>query len=386
MLGALKGMDTGTLISGIGHLGVILWLLLGGFFFTPDPPRMPETAEVSIVSESEFAAMSAAAPAPSAQSEAPAQTAPARTIPAPPRPQPAATPEPPVERVPSPQPPQQQAFDAPQPPQQAPVENVPPPQPVIAPAISDKPKPRPVQRVAPTPTEAPPPDARTAQTRQDEVRPDPAAQAQEVKPAQQATAPEEATSQIVTEATQTDEQASAPPPVAPSTSAPPRHRPKETKPAPTQTAAAETASQPNAKPTTDAIADAVAAAVSQPDTPRGTGGNGRAASGPPVTSGDKDAFRVAVQACWNVGSLSSEALRTTVIVGFSMTPDGKPVSSSMQMVEYSGGSEAAARQAYEAARRAIIRCGADGYGLPPEKYDHWRDVELVFNPEGMRMK
>ncbi|MDZ4134880.1 MAG: energy transducer TonB, partial [Paracoccaceae bacterium] len=45
-----------------------------------------------------------------------------------------------------------------------------------------------------------------------------------------------------------------------------------------------------------------------------------------------------------------------------------------------------ARQAYEAARRAIIRCGATGFKLPAEKYDQWRNIEMVFNPEKMRIK
>ena len=64
------------------------------------------------------------------------------------------------------------------------------------------------------------------------------------------------------------------------------------------------------------------------------------------------------------------------------TPEGD-----VRMIDYTGGSEAAARQAFEAARRAIIRCeGSDGYGLPPEKYDAWRDIEITFNPEGMRLR
>ncbi|MEQ9675666.1 MAG: energy transducer TonB, partial [Roseovarius indicus] len=40
----------------------------------------------------------------------------------------------------------------------------------------------------------------------------------------------------------------------------------------------------------------------------------------------------------------------------------------------------------EAARRAIISCVADGYKVPPEKYDQWRDIEMTFNPEKMRIK
>ena len=103
-----------------------------------------------------------------------------------------------------------------------------------------------------------------------------------------------------------------------------------------------------------------------------------------MTDGEKDALRVAVQQCWNVGSLSTDALQTTVIVQVSMSQDGRPDTGSIRMVGFEGGSEAAAQQAYEAARRAIIRCGANGFALPVEKYDQWRDIEMVFNPERMR--
>ncbi len=105
-----------------------------------------------------------------------------------------------------------------------------------------------------------------------------------------------------------------------------------------------------------------------------------------MTSGEKDALRVAVQQCWNVGSLSSDALSTTVVVFVSVAQTGVPDAGSIRMVDYSGGSDAGARGAFEAARRAIIRCGARGFPLPADKYDQWREMELVFNPEGMRMR
>ena len=44
------------------------------------------------------------------------------------------------------------------------------------------------------------------------------------------------------------------------------------------------------------------------------------------------------------------------------------------------------RQAFEAARRAIIRCGSNGYDLPREKYGQWQNIEMTFNPEKMRIK
>jgi hypothetical protein len=115
-------------------------------------------------------------------------------------------------------------------------------------------------------------------------------------------------------------------------------------------------------------------------------GSSSTTSGAPLTGGEKNALRVTVQNCWNVGSLSAEALQTTVVVGFKMDEDARPVASSIELLKSSGGNEAAAKQAYEAARRAIIRCGANGYDLPKEKYEHWREITLSFNPERMRIK
>jgi hypothetical protein len=112
----------------------------------------------------------------------------------------------------------------------------------------------------------------------------------------------------------------------------------------------------------------------------------RPPSGPPLTRGEKDGLRLAVQECWNVGSLSSDALRVTVIVGVSLGRDGKPMSGTLRLLSSTDGSNAASKQAYEAARRAILRCGAKGFDLPAQKYDHWRDIEMTFNPEKMRIK
>jgi len=69
-----------------------------------------------------------------------------------------------------------------------------------------------------------------------------------------------------------------------------------------------------------------------------------------------------------------------------MFEDGRPDTGSIRMVDFTGGSAAAAERAYAAARRAIIRCGIDGYDLPAGKYDRWRDIEMTFNPEKMRIK
>jgi len=135
------------------------------------------------------------------------------------------------------------------------------------------------------------------------------------------------------------------------------------------------------------MADAIAAAVdSANSTPTRAPTPAAAPAGPPLSRGEKDALRVAVSSCWNVASLSSEALQTTVVVGASLTREGKPEAGSIKMLFYSGGSQAAANVAFDAARRAILRCGSRGYKLPSEKYEQWRDIEFTFNPEKMRIK
>jgi hypothetical protein len=103
-----------------------------------------------------------------------------------------------------------------------------------------------------------------------------------------------------------------------------------------------------------------------------------------MTQGEKDSLRRAVSACWNLGTSSTEALGTTVTVLVAMSPEARPVS--VTLIGSSGGAEAGVRAAFDAARRAVIRCGQSGYPLPPDKYDQWREVEMVFNPEGMRLR
>lgn len=94
----------------------------------------------------------------------------------------------------------------------------------------------------------------------------------------------------------------------------------------------------------------------------------------------------AIERCWNVATLSTEATRVSVVVGLTVGQDGKPVATSIRLIGASGGSDAAARQAYEAARRAILRCGSQGFPLPDEKYEVWQELELVFGVDGIKVR
>ncbi len=410
-------MEKGQIISGVAHAGVILWVVLGDWLFRA--PTLPEieVAEVSLMSSAEFDAMVAAAPS------APEPVAEPLEEPAV-EPAPEPTPEPPAEQEPSPEvpviePPAPVEIEAPPPiseeppPEDLPVEAVPQPietpdpvapiaeveQPIPVAPSDVRPRPRPLDRVAATPVESV--DApEIADQVVEEVSDVPTEESVIVEEQQEAAAPEEATTQIVTEAVETEENA---PQLEMTASLRPRSRPERVQqteePVEEATASAEVTEETPAEAPTepapdtateDAVAEALAEALAEELATEEVAAAEPAASdlpaGPPMTAGEQDALRVAVQACWNVGALSMEALRTTVTVAVSVGQDGVPDAGSITMVESNGESSTATQQAFEAARRAIIRCGARGFPLPPEKFDQWRNMELVFDPNGMRMR
>jgi hypothetical protein len=367
-------LDTGTKISGLAHIGLIGVALFGGVF-NGDPLPPFEVREVSVISARDFAALSvsrtppvvaeqpAALPLPDPATDTPDVRAPSDRDPAQVLPEPATVPAPdvvPDARADLPA----TAADVTD---SAPVLEVPQSEVVVLQPPAPRPVPRASERVAPQPVAPPPPDARPDEVISPEVTPDKGAE--KPQEPQEKTAPEEAADRIVTEAD------------APAASAPTRSPRPPARPAPRSAArsASEPAQKPDPKPVSDsAVQMALAEALDS---------TGQAApSGPPLSAGEKDALRVAVQRCWNVGSLSSEALSTTVVVAVRMRKDARPETGSIRMLSSSGGTAESARRAYEAARRAIIRCGASGYKLPKEKYSQWRDIEMTFNPEKMRIK
>lgn len=384
----------GIIVSGAAHGALILWALLGGIFFTPDPAPPVATAEVSLMSSDEFAALQARAP--KAPVESPAQPSAPEAAAEPP-----ATPD--AETQPEPEPqvePEAQAEPdaAPDVTELSPVEtevtDAPPeetqtPTPDSLSQIPDvsstKPKPKPAPSVAPTPTEEAKPEADVADVTEEQTTEAPSEQPVPEEVTEE-TAPKETGEVLETEENKEQEVATA----APAKSPLPRKKPEkpaEPAPAPAEPAPSETATAGEATPevqTDDAVAEALAAALAGEASEEPAPGTGTADQGPPMTDGDKDAFRVAVKECWNVGALSTEALHTVVTISMSMGPDGKP--GNLRLVGTEGGSDASAAQAFEAGRRAILRCAKTGYPLPPEKYEQWKEIEITFDPSKMALR
>ena len=95
-------------------------------------------------------------------------------------------------------------------------------------------------------------------------------------------------------------------------------------------------------------------------------------------------MQLAIAECWNLGALS--AASPTVVVEMELTLDGKPVPNSIKMLGFEGGDEILVEPAFESAKRAIQRCGAQGFELPKDQFATWRRVELTFNPDKMRVR
>lgn len=396
----LGSMDRGSTISAIGHLGVILWAVMGDWLFAPkDMPPM-EVAEVSLMSEGEYQAMMASAPKPKPDA-APSEEPPAVDAPEPidtslpaaePPPEPTPAPETPVEPVPVeevlpeevPVLPEAQPIAVPEPAPQVAEEE----QPIPAPETSVKPKPRPAQRITDVPVESPQDSPEVAETVTPEVSDQAQPEAEVVEVTEPAAAPEESAAMVAPDATESDA-----PELAPTRSLRPQSRPE-------RQVQADEAAEPQAQATeeataeadqADAEAEAIAAALAEAAAAEASSAASDIPEGPPMTAGEKDGVRVAINSCWNIGSLSTAAQRVKLVMRVEMNEDGTPVSSSIQMTSFEGGDDAAAQQAFEAAKRAVVRgvkgCGGKpGYQLDPEKYGQWNVMNLTFDASGMRLR
>ena len=391
-------METGTKISLTAH-GVMIGLaLFGGPIFNSDSSEAIQVADVSVISTAEFEALASTDPA--AFTEQPVQNQPedqSENLETPPQ----------DETVPDT--PDQSQVEAPSDADESPdltalkvpeqpeldVESpnlaeqandsvgstlVVPDSPIAEEESSGQrqpeklavlePKSRPAPRVDTTAAEKPETDAAEADETQSSTAPSDAA-TEEVEAAEE-TAPKESATEIVTE-----------PEVDPDSAAPVKSsRPKGR---PTDIAAlVEKAQQEEDEAAEQARKDADAAAIeaalaaaqneTQPSVP----------SGPPLTSSEKNGLVLAVQKCWNVPVGLQNASDLVVVLSVELKPDGK-LAGAPVLIEPAGTPTGTTQQAFEAGRRALIRC-APYSSLPAEKYEQWRQLEVVFNPKKMVVK
>jgi hypothetical protein len=371
----------GTYISAIGHVGLIGWLLLG-WGLSSDPLEF-DTMTVTTISGEEFEALTNPASTPdpgTAEPTAPVQpvtdaapAAPAEELPTEVAPLPDPVEPPETETTPPPPP---EAPPVPDATDVAPAEPSPPAPAPAAPDLppSDDPTPRQSDLITSTPNAPPPPDAVPDDIAREEVVQDPDATPEVVTEEQEPTAPPESAPEIVI----ADETPSG----AVETSIRPTARPRRP-PAPEPVEEPVEDTQVATQEEDTSVDDLLADIVEETDeTPVAVAP--AVAAGPPMTGSERDAFRVAVNRCWNVDP-GSVAARVTVEIGFSLDRSGKVVGNQVNLLA-SDGDQSATNTAFEAARRAILRCQSNGYQLPADKFDQWKDVVITFDPSGMRLR
>jgi hypothetical protein len=262
--------------------------------------------------------------------------------------------------------------------------------------------PEPPHRIAPKvatlppPTAAAPPRPRPAPR----VEPEPTPPSEAVRPAE-LPRPEPAPSPEPEVAREEEEPAELPE-AAPV--------PEEAEPTPPATLALETSGRPLARrgnlrrtpvaPARDATAEAVMAAVRQearqanatPPTPATPPAPATPAEpstaeatslpvGAPLSAAEKDGLKFAIRDCWVMPAGLRDAGDLKITVAAELGSDGAIIAGSVRMIEPARSPDPRFDAAYGAARRALIRCSP--YELPREKYAQWRNIEVVFNPEGM---
>ncbi len=130
-----------------------------------------------------------------------------------------------------------------------------------------------------------------------------------------------------------------------------------------------------------AIAAAVAGAQAL-DAPAAPGGQGGTAAGPSLSEGELAGLRRTVQGCWYKSAVSSEAQRALVVIKVTLAANADVIN--VELLESTAPSDAATRSAFETARRSL-RCLRDA-GLPPEKYETWKEIEFEFDYSADRVR
>lgn len=380
-------MAIGTRVSAAGHGALILVAIFGLPWFGPAEREPIPVTNVSFVSEEAFE-KAASAPAEAPRSEAAPSVMPAPRPVEPARPaasEPAEVPESAPEAVASAAPPPPPGLETPATPERV----VPKVVTLAPPTAAAPPRVRPAPTIAPEPAPAPPEAVRPADLPQPATKPEPEVKAAKAEPP----------SALPEASPEAEDEPVPPAPLAVVTAAPPRARPERPAEA-TPVAAAKPKPEPeDADATEAAVLAAVRAAAkkaaatpatrptpaTKPTVTAATAPSGQSETslpvGPPLTGSEKEGLKLAVQKCWNVPAGLRDAQSLKVTIGAEFAADGSVINASIHLVEPSPAPDGRFQQAYEAARRALIRCAP--YSMPRDKYAQWRDVEIVFNPEGM---
>ena len=95
-----------------------------------------------------------------------------------------------------------------------------------------------------------------------------------------------------------------------------------------------------------------------------------------------DAIRYQIQQCWSMPSGARDAENLQVRIKIFLNPDGSLAQAPKIVDSLRLQRDEFWRTAAESARRAVLKC-SPLKNLPVEKYDHWREITLTFDPKEM---
>jgi hypothetical protein len=390
-----RRFQTGTVVSAVGHVGIVLWVLVGDWLFAADRPPETMTITATTISSDQFAELQAATanpseePAPVRPQARPDEVVPEEPVPEEPPPEEVTPPEPvvvepPAEEVPPDPAPEPPANDLPQ----AETEQV-----IESDSTEIQPTPEAEDIIAPDPV-TPETEAEISDT------PEPAASDQ---PTEEPVIVDEPTAETVLEdtgdVTQTEANQDDTAETGMQASPRPRTRPERTPEPPPETEVAEdppaeepaesaelTVQPVDDTETQDAIDALLGEASEEPVEEAVETGGQDLPQGPPLTGGEMGDISSAIGRRWNLGASSTDALSTVVVLRVTFDETGRPID--FQVLDADGPTQAGIDNIVRTAKSAVTRAYTQdgGLPLPPDKYATWRVLDLVFDAKGMRAR
>lgn len=90
----------------------------------------------------------------------------------------------------------------------------------------------------------------------------------------------------------------------------------------------------------------------------------------------QNTFRKSIESCWNIDF----ANETSVTLRIHLDRNGKVNSPlSLYLIDSTGGSKRDVEDAFNSARRAVLRCQKGGFDLPMNDYKRWKTIEIMFD-------
>ena len=98
---------------------------------------------------------------------------------------------------------------------------------------------------------------------------------------------------------------------------------------------------------------------------------------PPLLPSETEKFKKTVAECWGVKNFDSTE-KGSITIALSLDRKGKIDPDSLKSISNTFEDSRSAQNAFQRAKRAVMKCGVNGYDLPTSKYQYWKRMKLTF--------